>query len=157
MARANEMMLSRNAVVDALELALRKAEESARLALDELSSSLSKETKSTVGDKHETGRAMVQREMEQAGERLARCEAMQSAFVRLDMRRKRSAVGPGTILVSGDARLLIGIGFGPFEVPELGRFQAISADAPIAQALAGSRVEEWHEFRGRRWTVESLT
>ena len=151
------MMLSRNTVVDALELALRKAEESARLALDELSSSLSKETKSTAGDKHETGRAMVQREMEQAGERLARCEAMQSAFVRLDMRRVRSEVVPGAVLLSGDARLLIGVGFGPFEVPELGRFQAISADAPIAQALAGSRVGEWREFRGRRWTVESLT
>ncbi len=151
------MMLSRNVVVDALGAALQKAEESARRAMDELSSSLSKETKSTAGDKHETGRAMVQREMEQAGERLARCEAMQSAFVRLDLRRVRHEVGPGAILVSGEARLLIGVGLGPFEVPGLGRFQAISVDAPIAQALAGSRLDECRDFRGRRWAIESLT
>ena len=64
---------------------------------------------------------------------------------------------PGAILSAGEARLLIGVGFGPFEVPELGRFQSISADAPIAQALAGSKAGEWREFRGRRWTVDALT
>ena len=151
------MKVDRGIVVAAFSVALAESVEAARKAMEELSASLGKETRSTAGDKHETGRAMVQREMEQAGERLARCEALQSAFIRLDPERVRSEVGPGAIVVSGEARLLIGIGSGPFEVPGLGRFQAISVDAPIACALAGSKAGELREFRGREWTIEVLT
>ena len=38
---------------------------------------LSPETKSSAGDKHETGRAMLQLEMEKAGQQLAAVEQMQ--------------------------------------------------------------------------------
>lgn len=150
------MTLDRQAVVVALRTALTAAMQDARSAMEELSSSLGKETKSTAGDKHETGRAMVQREMEQAGGRLARCEAMQAVASRLDLDRARTSVGPGAIVVSGDAKLLIGVGLGPFEVPDLGRFQAISADAPIAMALSGGKAGERREFRGRPWVIESV-
>ena len=150
------MTLDRQAVVVALQTALTAAMQDARSAMEELSSSLGKETKSTAGDKHETGRAMVQREMEQAGGRLARCEAMQAVALRLDLDRARTSVGPGAIVVSGDAKLLIGVGLGPFEVPGLGRFQAISADAPIAMALLGGKAGERREFRGRPWVIESV-
>ncbi|MGB0171111.1 MAG: 3-oxoacyl-ACP synthase [Flavobacteriales bacterium] len=150
------MSMDRSAVVAALEAALMTAMDEARAAMDELSSSLGKETKSTAGDKHETGRAMVQREMEQAGDRLARCEAMQTVASRLELDRPRTVVGPGAIVVSGDARLLIGVGLGPFEVPDVGRVQAISANAPIAVALAGGQAGERREFRGRPWVIESV-
>ena len=150
------MTLDRQAVVVALRTALTAAMQDARSAMEGLSSSLGKETKSTAGDKHETGRAMVQREMEQAGGRLARCEAMQAVASRLDLDRARTSVGPGAIVVSGDAKLLIGVGLGPFDVPGLGRFQAISADAPIAMALSGGKAGERREFRGRPWVIESV-
>ena len=84
------MSMDRETVVAALEAALMMALAEARSAMDELSSSLGKETKSTAGDKHETGRAMVQREMEQAGDRLARCEALQTVAIRLDLNRARA-------------------------------------------------------------------
>ena len=151
------MSWDRETVIAAFRMALDNALAEARSAMEELSSSLGKETKSTAGDKHETGRAMVQREMEQAGERLARCEALQATAIRLDLDRARVQVGPGAIVVSGQARLLIGVGLGPFEVPGLGRFQAISADAPIAEVLAGAAEGEVREFRGQPWTIESLT
>lgn len=150
------MSIDRPEVVSAFEVALEAAMKEARAAMEELSSSLGKETKSTAGDKHETGRAMVQREMEQAGGRLARCEAMQAVASRLDLDRARTSVGPGAIVVSGDAKLLIGVGLGPFEVPGVGRFQAISANAPIAMALAGGQAGERREFRGRPWVIESV-
>ena len=151
------MSWDRETVIAAFRMALDNALAEARSAMEELSSSLGKETKSTAGDKHETGRAMVQREMGQAGERLARCEALQAMAIRLDLDRARVQVGPGAIVVSGQARLLIGVGLGPFEVPGLGRFQAISADAPIAEVLAGAAEGEVREFRGQPWTIESLT
>ena len=150
------MSMDRSAVVAALEAALMAAMDDARAAMDELSSSLGKETKSTAGDKHETGRAMVQLEMEQAGDRLARCEAMQTVVSRLELDRPRMSVGPGAIVASGDAKLLIGVGLGPFDVPGLGRFQAISTHAPIAEALAGGQAGDCREFRGRSWVIESV-
>ena len=150
------MSMDRSTVVAAFQTALTEAVQEARSAMEELSSSLGKETKSTAGDKHETGRAMVQREMEQAGERLARCEVMHAVASRLDLDRTRTSVGPGAIVVSGETRLLIGVGLGPFEVPGIGRFHAISADAPIAVALSNGRAGEQREFRGRSWVIQSV-
>lgn len=157
MADPDALIPAREVVVAALGAALDTAMVEAQRAMEELSSSLGKETKSSAGDKHETGRAMVQREMEQAGGRLARCEALQSAFSRLDLDRPRLEVGPGAVVLSGAARLLIGVGLGPFHVPGGGRFQAISSEAPIAQALEGAVAGETREFRGTSWTVEVVT
>ena len=81
---------------------------------------------------------------------------VQTVAFRLELDRPRTAVGPGAIVVSGDARLLIGVGLGPFEVPGVGRVQAISANAPIAVALAGGQAGERREFRGRPWVIESV-
>ena len=44
---------------------------------------LSSETKSSVGDKHETGRAMLQLEMEKAGQQLASVQQMEQILARV--------------------------------------------------------------------------
>ena len=140
-------------VMHALRAALSAAQSSAKSEWDELANSLTKETKSTAGDKHETGRAMVHLEMEQAGQRLARMEGMMSTFQRLDVESERSAIGPGSVVLVEGGGFFLGVPFGGFDVPELGKLQAISADAPLAKAMAGQGEGAQVEFRQRIWRI----
>ena len=150
------MSMDKQGVVDAVASALQAALERGQSEFEALQASLSKETKSTAGDKHETGRAMVQLDMEQAGERLARAEAMVAAFRRLNAAEPRTAAGPGAWVVTDSGQFFIGVAAGALTLPDGGRLHAISADAPIAQALRGTTAGTTLEFRGKHWAVVSV-
>ena len=150
------MSTDKKRVVDAVASALQAALERGQSEFDALKASLSKETKSTAGDKHETGRAMVQLDMEQAGERLARAETMMAIFRRLNPLEPRAAVGPGAWVVTDSGQFFIGAAGGALTLPDGGKLHVISADAPIAQALRGSKAGATVEFRGKHWAVVSV-
>ena len=119
-----------------------------RVELEALRASLTKETKSTAGDKHETGRAMVQLDIEQAGEWLARTEAMEGLFRRLN---GSTPTRSGTRRLGGDpaGALFYRHSPGSGDVARGSRLQAISADAPIAVALRGRTQGRRCPFGGR--------
>lgn len=148
--------MEREQVLSAVEAALGHSLERCQSELAGLQASLAKETKSTAGDKHETGRAMVQLDIEQAGERLARIEAMMALFKRLDPQRHRDVVGPGACVETDSGSLFIGVPLGAVDLPGGGRLQAISSDAPLALALRGSRTGATVEFRGRSWQIRAV-
>ena len=56
-----------------------------RKVLDDISVSLLEESKSSAGDKHETGRAMLQIERENAGHQLKEIENLQSLILKIDI------------------------------------------------------------------------
>lgn len=150
------MSMDKESVVDAVASALQAALERGQSEFDALQGALSKETKSTAGDKHETGRAMVQLDMEQAGERLARAEAMMAVFRRLNPVEPRAAVGPGAWVITDSGQFFIGVAGGAVTLPDGAKLHVISADAPIAQALRGATAGATLEFRGKHWTVVSV-
>ena len=90
--------LNRREVAEALAAAMEFGLARAKTAFEELQTSLEGESKSTAGDKHETGRAMVQMEMEQAAARLSRVEGMMRQWHALEPLRGREQVRPGAIV-----------------------------------------------------------
>ena len=70
----------------------------------ELNISLSNETKSTSGDKHETGQAMVHLEMEKLDVQLANWQKMQAMSTQIDV-KEMSSVLLGS-LVTTNKRML---------------------------------------------------
>lgn len=145
------MSEEKHRVVQSFKAALADAHQRAQSEWDELKASLTKETKSTAGDKHETGRAMVHLEMEQAGQRLARMESMRSTMLRLDLDSVRNTVGPGALVLVQGGGFLLGVPFGGFNVPGLGKIQAISSDAPLASAMRGKASGDEVSFREKTW------
>jgi len=51
----------------------------------EIEGALASETKSSAGDKHETGRAMIQLEREKLGQQLSEAEKMKSILTRIQI------------------------------------------------------------------------
>ena len=146
----------RQAVLMALEAAMYADVESARQQFYNLKGSLEGESKSTAGDKHETGRAMVQMEMEQAANRLSRLEGMMRNWSRLRPELGRKDVRPGALVDTSMGCFVIGVAWGGITMPNGEAWRAIGSDAPIALAMSGMEAGSVIDFRGRSVVIHAV-
>jgi hypothetical protein len=121
--------------------------------MDSLRESLGSEGKSSAGDKHETGRAMVQMEMERAVNDWKLAQALEA-----DLRRRAPAEGPparwGSWVQTDSGHVLIAAPLGAITTPH-GKVHVISAASPLAQALLvpGAMLGDEVHFNGRTQKV----
>ncbi len=101
-----------------------------------LQESLSSETKSSAGDKHETGRAMLQLEREKLGTQLAEAEKLNQILAKVSPESNTAAIGLGSLVITSQATYYIAISAGMFE-HESHKVYCISLQTPIAQLLFG--------------------
>lgn len=130
--------------------------EAARERFETLRQSLESEGKSTAGDKHETGRAMVQQEMERAAAELNQAEALLRNVMRpLPARAVPAQWGSWVVLDSGE--VVIAAALGAIDLP-WGRVQVISPASPLAQALLHAQAQPGTEVsvNGRVVRVRSV-
>ncbi|KPM30826.1 Hypothetical protein I595_2803 [Croceitalea dokdonensis DOKDO 023] len=109
--------------------------------------SLTSESKSTAGDKHETGRAMLQLEREKLGQQLLEAEKMQQLLHKVPLKSNAEKVSLGTLVITDKTSYYIAISAGKFEEEEVIIF-CISPNAPIAKVLLGKSVNETVNFNG---------
>mgnify|MGYP001827556230 FL=1 len=67
-------------------------------AILELQESLTTETKSSAGDKHETGRAMLQLEREKIGQQLAETQKLKEILSKINVTKHSRVVALGSII-----------------------------------------------------------
>lgn len=113
------------------------------------------DTKSSAGDKHEVGRAMVQQELDQLEAQLAKTRAMQQELARVPVERMYEQVAFGSLVTTEQGRYFIAIGLGVVEFAGESCY-AISLASPIGQALKDKHVGDAIDFNGRRITVQSI-
>lgn len=121
-------------------------------SLDGLQESLDSETKSTAGDKHETGRAMVQLEQEKLAQQVLELEQTRNILKKIDIERKSNSIGLGSLVKTSLANYFIAISAGSFQ-HEGGIVHCISAKAPIAQLLMGKSVGDDFIFNGKSQSI----
>ena len=106
---------------------------------------LDSETKSSAGDKHETGRAMLQLEMEKASQQLEVVYNMHLILNRMNHSESSEIIRLGSIVKTNIANYYLSISVGELEV-EGCQYYAISANSPIGKLLLGKRVGETLTF-----------
>ena len=99
------------------------------------------ETKSSAGDKHETGRAMFQLEMEKAGQQLSEVTLMQEVLSKIAIEKKSEVVCLGSLIKTTKGVYFLAISVGKIEVKGVDYF-AISSQSPIGKELLGKKVGE---------------
>ena len=114
------------------------------------------DTKSSAGDKHEVGRAMVQQELDQLEAQLAKAQVMQQELARVPLERVYEHAGFGSLVGTDQGNYFIAIGLGAVEV-DGERCFAVSLASPIGQAMKDKGVGEVVDFNGKRITVEKIT
>jgi len=122
---------------------------------DGLQESLSSETKSSAGDKHETGRAMVQLEQEKLAQQLQELEATRSILHKIKIDAPSGKIRLGSCVETSMAHYFIAISAGVFE--QAGeKFYCISTSAPIAQLLMGKEKGDTFVFNGNTHQITKV-
>ena len=97
------------------------------------------ETKSSAGDKHETGRAMLQLEMEKASQQLTSIIQMKDVLSRIEIEKSSEIVCIGSVIITDKVNYFLSISCGKITVDKIDYF-AISTNSPIGNQLLGKQV-----------------
>ncbi len=123
--------------------------------INDIQLSLTTETKSSAGDKHETGRAMLQLEREKAGNQLAEILKTKTSLSKIDTSKTSKVIGLGSVVYTSQANYFISISAGELKVNSDG-FYAISPNTPIGQLLIGKTNGDMVSFRDRKFLIEEV-
>ncbi|MEZ4737929.1 MAG: 3-oxoacyl-ACP synthase [Flavobacteriales bacterium] len=126
------------------------------LAIASAREAFTSDTKSSAGDKHEVGRAMVQQELDKLEEQRAKSITLQQELDRVPLDRMYDRVAFGSLVRTDQGSYFIAIGLGAMEV-DGGKVYAISLASPIGQVLKDKRVGDAIDFNGRRITVQGIS
>ena len=97
------------------------------------------ETKSSAGDKHETGRAMLQLEMEKASQQLVIISEMKEVLKRISIKNKSNIICLGSLIITTKVNYFLAISTGKIII-ENKIYYAISTNSPIGKQLLGKKI-----------------
>ena len=113
------------------------------------------DTKSSAGDKFETGREMMQREMDKISASLDMLKGQLAQMKRISLHENKTRIGIGSFITTDAENYYVSVGLGKLMCGEK-TFYAISADSPIGELLLGKKIKDSIELRGRKITIKSI-
>lgn len=123
--------------------------------IGEIQNALLSETKSSAGDKHETGRAMLQLEREKAGHQLAEIQKVKEVLAKINLGGASKTIRLGSIVYTSQANYFIAISAGEIRVDNTSYF-AISPKTPIGQLLVSKKIGDVVVFRENNITIQTV-
>ena len=115
-------------------------------------SDLESETKSSAGDKRETGRAMLQLEMEKASQQFETVSAMNQVLRKIKIDGKNDIARLGSLIYTSHGNYFLAISIGQVVISG-NNFYVVSGSSPIGQLLLGKRENDVVDFNGKAITV----
>lgn len=107
------------------------------------------ETKSSAGDKYETGRAMMHLEKEKLATQLAEALKMRRALDQIEADKPESEVKLGTVVKTPMAQYFLSVSVGQVKY-EGATYFAISPAAPIGRQMLGKKAGDRFSFGGKQ-------
>ncbi|MEO1451224.1 MAG: 3-oxoacyl-ACP synthase [Bacteroidota bacterium] len=115
----------------------------------------SDDTKSSAGDKFETGREMMKREIDKYNLQLAEAEKQHRFLKQLTPAKTSDTIGPGSLVETPEGVYYFSVPLGKLTVEGESCF-ALSLVAPIGKALKGRKEGETISFMGRQILIKAL-
>lgn len=114
--------------------------------------SANEETKSSAGDKYETGRAMAQLEMDKHQLQLTEAKRLKQELSRILPDEHSLSIKSGSLIFTSRGNFYIAINAGQLTVDSQ-NFFVISSAAPIAQKLIGLRAGDAFTLNNQEFTI----
>jgi hypothetical protein len=114
------------------------------------------DTKSSAGDKFETGREMMQREMDKLH---ASIDTYHNQLLKLQTLvgiKSFEIIGVGSLIETNFEKYYISIGLGEITCSSEKVF-SISSASPIGELLMGKKLGEYIELRGRKIIIKNIS
>lgn len=96
------------------------------------------ETKSSAGDKHETGRAMIQLEMEKSGQQLSVVNEMEGVLKRISIEENSEIIKLGSLIKTTKGTFFLAISVGQVKI-ESETYFVVSSSSPIGNQILGKK------------------
>ena len=130
--------------------------ESIQKEVGELKKSLSSETKSSMGDKYETAREMINLEKGKLSEQLEQFNKMKLLLKSIDPEKELNEVKTGAHVTTLQGEFYVSVGLGGLHVDDKKVF-AISPVSPIGQAMLDKKVGDTFSINGRDQKILSVS
>ncbi len=117
--------------------------------------SLDSESKNTAGDKHETGRAMLQLEREKLGKQLHEAEKMKRALQKVILKKSGETIAIGSLVETENAYYFIAISAGKFSTHQTAVY-CISSLTPLAQLFLGKKEGDCVRFNEQEHRIVKI-
>ena len=128
----------------------------ARTAMLSAQESSNSETKSSAGDKYETGRELANQERDRNATQLQEAKQLLAVLQKISMEQACDTVRPGAVVRTNLGLFYISIGAGKLSTAGGQEFLAVSLAAPVAAILSGKRAGDEVLFNGKLVRVEEV-
>jgi transcription elongation GreA/GreB family factor len=122
---------------------------------DDLQQSIASETKSSVGDKYETSRAMLHLEQEKNNHYLREAQDQRSVLHILEHHTPTQKVTAGSLVKTNKGWFFISGAFGKASL-DIGIVMAISSISPLGKSLADHKVGDSIKVLETTYTIEAI-
>jgi len=113
------------------------------------------ETKSSAGDKYETGRAMAQLEIERNAVQLMEAEKLMTLLNSIDPSGNTHVAVSGSLVTTSKGMYYIAISIGLVTIDQQSCY-VVSSDSPIGKQLLGKRAGDELVWRNETYRIEKV-
>lgn len=126
-----------------------------RHAMQETSDSMKNDTKSSAGDKFETGREMMQIELNNQQMQLGKLLDLQKDISKIELNKAQTEIAFGSLVKTSMGLYFISVAMGKVDL-EREAYYALSLASPIGKALKDKRVGDVVTFQGKSIEILEL-
>lgn len=130
-----------------------------RNAIQETQASADEETKSSAGDKYETGLSMMQLDMEKQAEQLQEAirtrNALEQVRILDEMNGQSTSIRPGNAVETNNGNFYVAISAGQLKTNGQTYF-AVSPATPIGSKLMGLKTGDKFSFNGKDYQINRI-
>lgn len=142
-------------LIEACETYVEVKLQSLQKAIDDLEAALKLETKCSMGDKYETGRAMLHLEFEKLAGQYQEFKKLRKTVGMIPAGRIQTTVSFGSVVKTSQTNYFIAIPAGEIVVKGE-KYYAVGANAPIAKILVSKSAGDTVPFNGRDMKIEQV-
>ena len=152
--RTNHSLLKRELLIECKKI-LQSRIDITRQIMDQAQASANDEAKSSVGDKYETGRAMMHLEKEKAEVQLAETLNLKRALDKIDKNASSETIQIGSVVLTDNGNFFLAVAIGEIEVNG-DHFFAISTVSPLGKELLTKKVGDRVIVNNRSYTIKEV-
>ncbi len=135
---------------------VRRSMDAAELAIQEAQQSSNNDTKSSAGDKYETGREMAQQETNRNLAQLNEANKLMVALNRIGVSGIATIAEPGSVIITNNGNFYLAISAGSLQVGGKTYF-AVSPASPVGLKFSGKSAGDTFSLNGKTYIIEAVS
>ncbi len=148
------LKITKEKIYDSCNSYVHERMETALQAIASVQAAGEEDTKSSAGDKYETGREMMKQEIERHQQLLTQAQQMEQVLTKLTLQQHK-IVGPGSLVQTDEGLFYLAIGIGRLVVEGEEVF-VLSPSSPVGKLLIGKGVGDSFSFNTKTYKVLNI-